>query len=147
MRTNLRQVLRAGVRYGHSNAKIQPQGFVQENGEDKIQIRIDPIPRDGEELETKRKRLIYQSRKRGILETDLLLSRFLDKYIQKLNYDQLVEYDQLLDETDWDIFYWATRNFRVTPLPDKWHNSQILQMLQELSENKEREVLRMPNLS
>ncbi|KAG1421711.1 hypothetical protein G6F57_023571 [Rhizopus arrhizus] len=34
---------------------------------------LPPIPRPNETTEDKRRRLIYQSRKRGILETDLLL--------------------------------------------------------------------------
>ncbi len=60
--------------------------------------------------------------------------------------EELDEYDKLLDELDWDIYYWATKNYDITPLPEKWKDSKILKMLQELSENKEKEVLRMPNL-
>ena len=35
-----------------------------------------PIPRTGETIEKMRARLVYQSRKRGTLESDLLLSTF-----------------------------------------------------------------------
>ncbi|ODV97229.1 hypothetical protein PACTADRAFT_74775 [Pachysolen tannophilus NRRL Y-2460] len=111
-----------------------------------VVIKIDPIPRPNEPIETKRKRLLYQSRKRGILESDLLLSRFAKKYLNDMTLEEMVEYDQLLDETDWDIYYWATRNYDVTPLPEQWKNSKILSRLQEMSENKEKEVLRMPEL-
>ncbi|KAH3671640.1 hypothetical protein OGAPHI_000345 [Ogataea philodendri] len=116
----------------------------EENGE--LKIKVEPINRDGEPVENKRRRLLYQSRKRGILESDLLLSRFADKYLDKMTPDELHEYDKLLDEPDWDIYYWATKNYEVTPLPDKWKQSKILKQLQELSENKEHEVLRMPDL-
>lgn len=109
-------------------------------------MKVEPIARPNEEIETKRRRLLYQSRKRGILETDLLLSRFAQRYLPKMTMEQLVEYDKLLDEPDWDIYYWSVRNFDVTPLPEKWEKSSVLSMLQELSENKERDVLRMPNL-
>ena len=97
-------------------------------------------------IEIKRARLTYQSRKRGILESDLLLSRFAKKYLNKMTQEELDEYDKLLDEADWDIYYWATKNFEVTPLPDKWKDSKILKLLQEEAENKERVILRMPEL-
>lgn len=51
-----------------------------------------------------------QSRKRGILESDLLLSTFADVYLGKMSQEQLQEYDRFLDENDWDIYYWATQD-------------------------------------
>ncbi|CDM37036.1 hypothetical protein DTO013E5_7198 [Penicillium roqueforti] len=75
-----------------------------------ITFKIEPLKRVGEDLVTKRARLLYQSRKRGILESDLLLSTFADVYLGKMDYDQLVAYDNFLDENDWDIYYWATQD-------------------------------------
>lgn len=109
-------------------------------------MKIEPIQRTGESIDVKRARLVYQSRKRGILESDLLLSRFAKRYLSGFSQEELDEYDKLLDEPDWDIYYWATKNYDVTPLPDKWKNSKILKLLQEDAENKEREILRMPEL-
>lgn len=111
-----------------------------------VKMKIQPIVRTGESIDVKRARLVYQSRKRGILESDLLLSRFAKKYLNEFNEQELDEYDRLLDEADWDIYYWATKNYTVTPLPDKWKDSKILKMLQESAENKEKEILRMPEL-
>lgn len=108
--------------------------------------KIEPIKRSGESLDVKRARLVYQSRKRGILESDLLLSRFAQKYLKTFEHHELDEYDKLLDEPDWDIYYWATKNYSITPLPDKWKDSKILKLLQESSENKEGKILRMPAL-
>ncbi|KAI0451692.1 Flavinator of succinate dehydrogenase-domain-containing protein [Xylaria acuta] len=70
---------------------------------------IEPLRRVGEDEETIRARLIYQSRKRGILETDLLLSTFADQYLPTMSQEQMLEYDLFLDENDWDIYYWATQ--------------------------------------
>lgn len=134
--------------------KAKPQGYIQGkpvknfyvDEDDNVVIRVQPLQRTGETIENKRKRLLYQSRKRGILETDLLCSRFADKYLNKFDHDDLDEYDKLLDELDWDIYYWATKNYKITPLPDKWRDSKVLKLLQEESENKEKEILRMPNL-
>lgn len=55
-------------------------------------------------------RSIDQSRKRGILESDLLLSTFADANLQKMTMGQLQQYDLFLDENDWDIYYWATQD-------------------------------------
>lgn len=52
---------------------------------------------------------IDQSRKRGILESDLLLSTFADANLPKMALKQLQQYDLFLDENDWDIYYWATQ--------------------------------------
>ncbi|KAI3402792.1 emi5 [Candida oxycetoniae] len=111
-----------------------------------LHMRISPIIRTGETIDVKRARLVYQSRKRGILESDLLLSRFAKKYLNKMSMEELDEYDKLLDEADWDIYYWATKNFKITPLPEKWQDSKILNLLQEEAENKEKVILRMPEL-
>ena len=78
-----------------------------------IKLKIQPIVRTGETIEVKRARLLYQSRKRGILESDLLLSRFADKYLKTMTMEELDEYDKLLDEADWDIYYWATKTTRL----------------------------------
>lgn len=137
------------------NKKATPQGYIQgkqvknyyidENND--VVIKVQPLQREGESDLQLRKRLVYQSRKRGILETDLLLSRFAKKYLDSFDRDMLVEYDKLLDELDWDIYYWATKNFEITPLPKKWEKSRVLALIQEEAENKKKEVLRMPPLN
>jgi hypothetical protein len=53
--------------------------------------------------------LIDQSRKRGTLESDLLLSTFADANLAHMTQPQLQQYDTFLDENDWDIYYWATQ--------------------------------------
>lgn len=111
-----------------------------------LTMKIEPIQRTGESVDVKRARLLYQSRKRGILESDLLLSRFAKKHLNTLSLEELDEYDKLLDEPDWDIYYWASQNYTVTPLPDRWKNSKVLKMLQEDAKNEEKEILRMPEL-
>lgn len=50
-----------------------------------------------------------QSRKRGTLESDLLLSTFADANLATMTMKQLQQYDLFLDENDWDIYYWATQ--------------------------------------
>ncbi|KAK4645419.1 Succinate dehydrogenase assembly factor 2 mitochondrial [Podospora pseudocomata] len=72
-------------------------------------FKIEPLRRVGEEPDVMRARLLYQSRKRGTLESDLLLSTFAASHLPKMTPAQLSEYDRFLDENDWDIYYWATQ--------------------------------------
>jgi succinate dehydrogenase flavin-adding protein (antitoxin of CptAB toxin-antitoxin module) len=50
-----------------------------------------------------------QSRKRGTLESDLLMSTFAEVHLREMTPAQLTQYDLFLDENDWDIYYWATQ--------------------------------------
>lgn len=61
-------------------------------------------------------RVIDQSRKRGTLESDLLLSTFADANLSKMSPKQLEQYDLFMDENDWDIYYWATQEPSQTSL-------------------------------
>ncbi|KAI9747252.1 MAG: succinate dehydrogenase assembly factor 2 [Lichina confinis] len=72
-------------------------------------FKVEPLRRTGEDVKTMRARLLYQSRKRGTLESDLLLSTFADTNLGKMTTSQLQQYDLFLDENDWDIYYWATQ--------------------------------------
>ncbi|SPJ81692.1 related to EMI5 - protein required for transcriptional induction of the early meiotic-specific transcription factor IME1 [Fusarium torulosum] len=72
-------------------------------------FRVEPLRRVGEDDNTKRARLVYQSRKRGTLESDLLLSTFAAAHLSTLSPELLDQYDRFLDENDWDIYYWATQ--------------------------------------
>ncbi|KAE8211109.1 hypothetical protein CF327_g5100 [Tilletia walkeri] len=93
-------------------------------------------------------RLVYQVRKRGTLETDLLLSTFAKTELKGLSDDDLLEFDQLLDEPDWDIFYWSTDR---KPVPERWAASFATEgrlgwRLRKHTRNEEKVPRRMPNL-
>jgi len=90
-----------------------------------------------------RARLIYQSRKRGTLESDLILSTFANENIHKMDEKELKEYDRLLDEPDWDIYYWSTGK-RIPP--SRWANSALLDKLKAHARNEGKVIRRMPPL-
>ena len=46
------------------------------------------------------KKLIYRSKYTGTRETDLLLGNFAEKYLKKLNDDELLSYEKLLISGD-----------------------------------------------
>ena len=82
-------------------------------------------------------RLLYQSRKRGMLENGLLLSTFASRYLNGMSEAQTTMYDRLINlpSNDWDIFYWATC---VKDTPVEFDN-EIMNMLKEHVQNKDRE--------
>jgi succinate dehydrogenase assembly factor 2 len=58
---------------------------------------IPPLSRLNETIETLRARLVYQSRKRGTLESDLLLSTFARDHLNLMTQAELNEYDKVCD--------------------------------------------------
>ncbi|KAK6039190.1 TPR repeat region, partial [Cooperia oncophora] len=63
-----------------------------------------------ESLETMRARLLYQSKKRGILENDILIGVFGEKYVNKMDRETLKAYDTLIngDIMEWDLYYYMS---------------------------------------
>jgi succinate dehydrogenase assembly factor 2 len=95
----------------------------------------------------------YQSRKRGILECDLILSNFAQQHLNQLTTQQLDAYDQLLDEQDWDLYYWITGDAEH-PVPEHILFNTVFQMLQKHVEERRYSkdergsgMFRMPDLS
>ncbi|KAG0652894.1 Succinate dehydrogenase assembly factor [Hyphodiscus hymeniophilus] len=78
-------------------------------------FKVEPLRRTGEDPNTTRARLLCmryaadQSRKRGTLESDLLMSTFAEAHLREMSPAQMAQYDLFLDENDWDIYYWATQ--------------------------------------
>ena len=58
-----------------------------------------PEGRDSETTEILRKRLVYESRKRGILETDLILATFAQERLGSMADRELREYDRVRRQT------------------------------------------------
>ncbi|XP_016840407.1 succinate dehydrogenase assembly factor 2, mitochondrial [Nasonia vitripennis] len=94
--------------------------------------------REGENVSVKKARLLYQSRKRGMLENGLLLSTFAKKYLDHFNEEQLKQYDRLINlpSNDWDIFYWAAE---VKPVPPEFEN-EVMDLLKKHIKNEHREA-------
>jgi len=90
-----------------------------------------------EASEEKRQRLLYQSRKRGILENGLLLGSFADKYLDSMSEEEMALYDRLINlpSNDWEIYYWATG---AKPTPDEFDN-ELMDKLKEHAKNKDKE--------
>ncbi|KAG5270355.1 hypothetical protein AALO_G00191720 [Alosa alosa] len=108
-----------------------------------------PLPpweeKTGEPIDIKRKRLLYESRKRGMLENCILLSLFAKKYLNTMTETQLQQYDRIINEptNDWDIYYWATE---ALPTPEPY-SGEVMDLLKEFTKNRQQEQrLDAPNL-
>ena len=64
-----------------------------------------PLPRPGEPSETTRARLVYQSRKRGTLESDLLLSTFAQEHLGTMDAEELSEFDKVRSKDTPPFFF------------------------------------------
>ncbi|KAJ2059407.1 Succinate dehydrogenase assembly factor 2 mitochondrial [Coemansia sp. S146] len=106
-------------------------------------VGLERKERGVEDSQTMRRRLLYQMRKRGILETDLLLSTFASEHLAGLETRELVDLDSLLSNIDWDIFYWATNK---TPAPEVVQSMSVFQKLKDHAAKRGSAIVRMPDL-
>jgi antitoxin CptB len=79
-----------------------------------------------ESITVRRKRLMYQSRYRGRLESDLLFGRFAARHVARLTEAQLARYEALLEESDHDLFAWLSGQ---QPVPQR-HENDVFALLQ-----------------
>ncbi|XP_008627631.1 PREDICTED: succinate dehydrogenase assembly factor 2, mitochondrial [Corvus brachyrhynchos] len=133
---------------GEKESPSRQKGILGGKGGVKDVLEI-PLPpwqeRPDEPLDTKRARLLYESRKRGMLENCILLSLFAKENLARMSEEQLTRYDRLINEpsNDWDIYYWATE---AKPTPAEF-DTDVMAMLREFAKNRNREQrLRQPDL-
>lgn len=73
-----------------------------------------PLDRTGEDEATIRARLVYQTRKRGMLEGDLLLSTFARDNLGSMTLQELQEFDKVRS------FRETLRDMPPSTTPTKW---------------------------
>lgn len=59
-------------------------------------------------LSIRRRRLLYRSEHRGNKENDILLGQFARAFVMSFDASQLDQYESILEESDNDIFDWAS---------------------------------------
>ena len=102
-----------------------------------VRFQSESVGQFNENLDTKKRRLLWQSRKRGISENDLLLSTWFQQEMNNLTMKELEEYDLIINApvNEWDLFYWISKTRDV---PEEYQ-LPIMTKLQEHCENKNRE--------
>ena len=74
-----------------------------------------------------KKKIKYRSEYRGIKEMDLLLSKFVNKYINTFNYEELLNLYEILKIDDDIIFKWYSNLIDENSLP----KNKISKLLKE----------------
>jgi len=130
-----------GERYasGDSGKSDTPKDWpILANAVYEMEIPLPEIKKRTENLETMRARLLYQSRKRGMAENDILISTFAKQYLPGFDAKQLTLYDDIINKpsNDWDLYYWMTG---ASPIPDEFNND-VMTMMVEHAKNTRMEV-------
>lgn len=74
---------------------------------------------------------------------DLLLSTFCIKQLPLMDNSSLDALDTLMDENDWDLYYWLTEE---KPIPEDIQSNPMIPLLKEHVKNTGKHVRRMPDL-
>ncbi|EFG36278.1 hypothetical protein BAZG_02599 [Brucella sp. NVSL 07-0026] len=70
-----------------------------------------------ENLDVRRRKLLFRAWHRGMREMDLILGQYADKYIVSFNDDQLNEFEHILEVLDRDLLKWVTGE---SPIPAEY---------------------------
>ena len=61
-----------------------------------------------EDIEIRRKRLIFRAWHRGTREMDLILGRFADAHVPGFDTAELAQFEEILGYSDPDLYSWVT---------------------------------------
>jgi len=70
-----------------------------------------------EERDTRIKRLVMRSMRRGIKEMDLILSAYAGRHLAEMDSAALDHYEALLEENDQDLYQWVSGQI---PVPERF---------------------------
>ncbi len=79
------------------------------------------------------KQLKFRAWRRGFREHDFLMGTYADENLEKLSDAELDQFDALLMQQDWDVYYWIVGQIEA---PDEF-KTQILKDLQSFASLKE----------
>jgi antitoxin CptB len=66
-------------------------------------------------LDLRRRKLLFRSWHRGMRETDLIMGRFADAFVDQLSESDLTEFERLNEVLDRDLLAWVTGEAAVPP--------------------------------
>jgi antitoxin CptB len=69
--------------------------------------------RSSEGLDVRRRKLLFRAWRRGVRETDLIVGRFADAYIDKLDEAALDDFERLIEVPNGDLYAWVVGDIAV----------------------------------
>jgi antitoxin CptB len=82
-----------------------------------------------EDRDTWIKQLRYRAWRRGFREHDFLMGTFADQHLANASSEDLSQFEALLDQADWDVYYWIVGQ---VPVPEKYQGA-VMERLQAMS--------------
>jgi antitoxin CptB len=76
------------------------------------------IGRSSEGLDVRRRKLLFRAWHRGLREVDLILGRFADNHIERLDEADLSEFENLMNVPDGELLAWLTGEAEVPAAHD-----------------------------
>jgi antitoxin CptB len=98
-----------------------------------LEKRVTGTRVSSEGLDARRRRLLFRSWHRGIVEMDLVLGRFADAQIAQWNEAELDDYERLLEIPDQPFFAWVSGAEAVPPE----HDTLMFRRLRAFNNNGE----------
>jgi antitoxin CptB len=83
--------------------------------------------RSSEGLDERRKKILFRAWRRGVRETDLIVGRFADAYIEKFDAPALDDFERLIEVPNSDLYAWVCGEGDIPPA----HDTAVLRQLRE----------------
>jgi antitoxin CptB len=71
--------------------------------------------RSSQGLDERRRKLLFRAWRRGVRETDLIVGRFADAYIEKFDDGALDEFERLIEVPNASLYAWVVGSEAVPP--------------------------------
>lgn len=81
--------------------------------------------RTSQELDPRRRRIVYRAWHRGFREMDLIMGSFCDAVIVDLPESEIESFEQLIDALDHDLYSWITA---AEPVPPEYDTTLFRQL-------------------
>tara|TARA_Y100000590_G_scaffold456319_1_gene606665 strand:- start:19 stop:276 length:258 start_codon:yes stop_codon:yes gene_type:complete len=69
-------------------------------------------------IDSIKKKIKYRAEYRGIKEMDLILGNFVKKYINNLNYEELIYLYEILEKDDDVLLKWYSNDVKIKDFPE-----------------------------
>jgi len=69
--------------------------------------------RSSEGLDVRRRKLLFRAWRRGVRETDLIVGRFADAFIDKFDEPALDDFERLIEAPNAELYAWITGDQKV----------------------------------
>ena len=82
--------------------------------------------RSSEGLDPRRRRLLFRAWRRGVRETDLIVGRFADAYIEKFDDAALDDFERLIEVSNEALYAWVVGSESI---PQDYDNAVLRELI------------------